>query len=42
MPGMFDLFWERSEMTQKQMFENQKSDEKSSKKLKKGVDISLG
>jgi len=42
MPGMFDLFWERSEMAQKQMFENQKSDEKSSKKLKKGVDISLG
>jgi len=29
MPGMFDLFPERSENAQKRLFENQKSDEKS-------------
>ena len=42
MPGMFDLFAERSEMPQKLMFEIQKTAEKSSKNLKKGVDFSNG
>ena len=39
MPGMFDLFPEHSEVHQKQMFEKQESDEKSSKIMKKGVDF---
>jgi len=41
MPGMFDLFAEQLKMPQKQMFEKQKSDEKSSKNVKKGVDFSF-
>jgi hypothetical protein len=40
MLGMFDLFPERSGNAQKRLFEKQKSDEKSSKNLKKGVDFS--
>ena len=40
MLGMFDLYWKQWECSQKEMFENEKSDEKSSKNLKKGVDFS--
>jgi len=38
---MFDFIPERSGNAQKGMFEKQKSDEKSSKNLKKGVDFSF-